>query len=194
MIIVEHRRNTIDLLRLTPKFHGTEIDIRSNGLDLIIQHDPFKTGTNLESWLKEYSHELLILNVKEEGLEDAILLLMKKYKIKDYFFLDQSFPFLIKTANNGESRLSVRFSEFESLETVLNLQGLVDWIWIDYFSQTPLNKDNYHLIKKLGFKICLVSPELQGYSENEIIKLKRDMFNKKIIADAVCTKKPELWF
>ena len=68
----------------------------------------------------------MILNVKEEGLEERILHMMKQFSIEDFFFLDQSFPFLIKYANLDESRCAVRFSEFESIDTVLNLKNKVD--------------------------------------------------------------------
>ena len=41
MIIVQHRRNTINLLKETPVKFGVEVDIRSYGDKLIIHHDPF---------------------------------------------------------------------------------------------------------------------------------------------------------
>ena len=70
---------------------------------------------------------------------------MQKYKIKDFFVLDQSFPFLIKTINQGESRVSVRLSEYESINTLLNLSEKVDWVWVDYFTKFPLDKSQYEI-------------------------------------------------
>jgi len=56
---------------------------------------------------------------------------MKERGISNYFFLDQSFPFLIKWAKLGEKRLAVRVSEYESIDTALTLQEKAEWIWVD---------------------------------------------------------------
>ena len=49
-------------------------------------------------------------------------------------------------------------------------------------------------LESAGFKLCLVSPELQGRSaENEIPRLVELLRERDIFADAVCTKRPELW-
>ena len=116
MEIIAHRRNLIEELAATPAEHGVEVDIRSYGPDLVIHHDPFVRGGSFEDWVAQYRHGTLILNVKEEGLEDRVLALMEKHGISRFFFLDQSFPFLIKTARKGERRCAVRLSEFESAE------------------------------------------------------------------------------
>ena len=97
MLVIHHRRNTINSLKAVHSHLGVEVDIRSFGNKLIINHDPFKKSINFEDWLIYYKHKFLILNVKEEGLEEPLMLLMKKYNINNFFFLDQSFPFLIKT-------------------------------------------------------------------------------------------------
>ena len=108
MHTILHRINKIALLEKTPSNFGVEIDVRSNGKSLILHHDPFEQGELFEDWIKSYHHGTLILNVKEEGLESSVLKLMNQYKINDFFFLDQSFPFLRITAVMGESRCAVR--------------------------------------------------------------------------------------
>ena len=193
MYLIHHRRNTLDLLSLTPKHWGVEIDIRSYGDKLVVHHDPFTVGIELEEWLKCYHHRFIILNTKEEGLEQRLLTLMDEYNINEFFFLDQSFPFLLKTALSGESRSAVRFSQYESIETVLSLSGLVNWVWVDYFTSFPLDNSNYNLLTNAGFKICLVSPELQGFSINTITELQQILIERNINIDAVCSKFPELW-
>ena len=133
-----HRINTIELLEKTPHNLGVEVDIRSNGENLIIHHDPFKAGEYFKEWLKLYNHGTLILNVKEEGLEDELIAIMSTYQIEDFFFLDQSFPFLLKTIKTGETRCALRVSEYEDINTVLNLMGKVQWVWVDCFTTFPL--------------------------------------------------------
>ena len=194
MKIIRHRRNTIQELQETSLELGIEVDLRSYGNDLIIHHSPFAKGELFTNWLKYFRHGTLILNVKEEGLENRILIEMEKQGIEDFFFLDQSFPFIIKTAKSGESRSAVRVSEYESINTTLSLAGLIDWVWVDCFSRFPLNKVATQQLKRAGFKLCLVSPELQGrMASYEIVAMRKLLNQENIEVDAVCTKYPKQW-
>ncbi|TXI46010.1 MAG: hypothetical protein E6Q50_15645 [Lysobacter sp.] len=194
MILVRHRRNTAEDLRATPVEYGVELDLRSYGDRLIVHHDAFVDGEDFERWLDAYRHRLLILNVKEEGLEQRLIALMRERGIEDWFFLDQSFPFLIRTARMGESRCAVRVSEFESIDTALTLAGQVDWVWVDCFTRFPLDRAQAERLRGAGFKLCLVSPELQGReAATEIPALRALLAREGIVADAVCTKEPALW-
>jgi hypothetical protein len=194
MELICHRRNSIKSLNETSAKYGVEVDIRSNDGNLIINHDPLESGILFSNWLKHYHHGTLILNVKEEGLERALIDLMKLNNITNYFFLDQSFPFLIKWANLGESRSAIRVSEYESIETALCISGLVEWVWLDCFTKFPINFPEYKALKDSGYKICLVSPELQGRDNNsEILKILSFMKKNNIHMDAICTKKPNFW-
>ena len=194
MKFIAHRRNTIEELKTTPNEYGVEVDIRSNNGQLIIHHDPLTLGENFEAWLKHYQHGTLILNVKEEGLEAPLIKLIKQYRITDYFFLDQSFPFLIKWSKLGEHRCAVRVSEFESIETALTLAGKVDWVWVDCFTHFPLSGTDAKRLQDAGFKLCLVSPELQGRpAETEIPQLAQLLHERSIKPEAICTKRIDLW-
>ncbi len=194
MNIILHRRNTLKDLIATPKNYGVEVDIRSFGEKLIIHHDPYVDGESFEEWITAYQHGTLILNVKEEGLEQRLIRIMASKGINDYFFLDQSFPFLVKWANAGEHRSAVRVSEFETIETALTLGGKVNWIWVDCFNYFPLSNEDAQRLKNAGFKLCLVSPELQGRdAEKEIPLLVKLLGERGIKADAVCTKRLDLW-
>lgn len=194
MKLIAHRRNTLAELNATPIHYGVEVDIRSYGNKLVIHHDPFVDGESFEAWLAAYRHDMLILNVKEEGLEARLIALMQRFGIGDYFFLDQSFPFLIKYSKLGERRSAVRVSEFESIQTALTLMGKVDWVWVDCFTHFPLSRGDAEALKGAGFRLCLVSPELQGReAEPEIEQLAQLLREWDIRADAVCTKRPDLW-
>ena len=193
MIKILHRVNNFEKLNATPTDLGIEVDIRSNGNDLIIHHDPFKDGELFDDWLRAFRHKTLILNVKEEGLEDKLIERMKQHEIDDFFFLDQSFPFLRMTANKGENRCAVRISEYESIETALSMTGLVKWVWVDCFNNFPLQKKGFDLLKLAGFSLCLVSPELQGRNHDDIIHMRKLLKHENIQMDAVCTKFPQAW-
>ncbi|MFP4002841.1 MAG: hypothetical protein ACLFV8_03620 [Alphaproteobacteria bacterium] len=194
MHIVAHRRNTVEELRATPRRFGVEVDIRSQGPDLVIHHDPFTEGVSFEDWLNAYEHGLLILNTKEEGLEERLLACMAEKGQEDFFFLDQSFPFLIRTARAGEPRCAVRVSEYEAPETALALAGMVRWVWVDSFTRWPLGAAEAARLRRAGFKLCAVSPELHGRTaDGEVTDLQRLLAREGIALDAVCTKKPALW-
>jgi hypothetical protein len=194
VIIVRHRRNSSAELRATAPALGVEVDIRSRGGELIVQHDPFADGERFEDWLEHYGHRLLILNVKEEGLEPRLIALMQQRAIADWFFLDQSFPFLVRTANGGEPRCAVRVSEFESVDTALALAGRVHWVWVDCFTRFPLDRAQARRLADAGFRLCVVSPELQGRAAlSEVPALRALLRDQGIGIDAVCTKEPELW-
>jgi hypothetical protein len=194
MKLIAHRKNTLAELKASPPEYGVEVDIRSYADELVIHHDPFVKGESFEAWLKEYRHGTLILNVKEEGLEARLIELMKRYTIDDYFFLDQSFPFLVKWSRLGERRCAVRVSEYESVETALSLSGKVDWVWVDCFTRFPLQHEEALRLQAAGFRLCLVSPELQGRDANTGIPQLHALLRERAIrADAVCTKQPALW-
>jgi hypothetical protein len=190
MLKIVHRINTIQQLKETHTEYGVELDLRPDGNEIIIHHDPFTEGEDFEDWLKYYKHSFIILNTKAEGMEERLLALMEKYQIENYFFLDLSLPFLIKYMNKGVTKIAVRFSEYEPLEFVMNFAGKVDWVWVDCFTDLPLNPENYKILKK-HFKFCLVSPELQGYDTSKIEEFKNKL--KDMPMDAVCTKRPDLW-
>ncbi len=190
MLCIHHRINTIEALAAVPPAMGVELDIRSEGDHLILQHDPFQPGERFEDYLRQYRHAFMILNIKAEGLEAPALELLRKYKVEHYFFLDLSFPALIQMIRKGERRLAVRFSEFEPLEACLALKGKAEWVWVDCFKTMPLDAKNYAALKK-DFKLCLVSPELQHHPKEKIAEFKTQMTAFKL--DAVCTKFPELW-
>ena len=194
MIIIAHRRNTLEQLLATNRNYGVEVDIRSLGDKLIMHHDAFEVGEAFEDWINFYQHDTLILNVKEEGLESRLIEIMANKELENYFFLDQSFPFLVKWATKSRHRCAVRISEFESIETALTLSGQVDWIWVDCFTRFPLVYIDAQRLKGSGFKLCIVSPELQGRDAEIEIPLLVNLLNEENIqVDAVCTKRPDIW-
>lgn len=164
MIKVIHRINTSKELQGIDPQYGVEVDIRAFGDRLILNHEPFQDGEDFETYLKSYHHRLLILNIKEAGIEDRVLALMKQFGITEYFLLDVEFPYIYRAARKGVKDIAIRYSEDESIETVLKYKGLLDWVWIDSNNKLPLDSS---VIQKLqGFKTCLVCPERWGRPED----------------------------
>ena len=203
MIYINHRVNTIEQLHEVPLLNGIEVDVRYHNDKLVLDHDPLKHHLSsletLESLLSNWKHKgPIILNVKTEGIEDECIKLMTQYNINSWFFLDLSMPYFVKYACykseiNGFSNenLAVRFSEHEPIEYALSFAGKAKWVWVDCFTQLPLNIENYNKLKNAGFNICLVSPELQQHDVAQINIFKNQIKDMNI--DAICTKYPKIW-
>ena len=193
MIIIKHRINNIDQLKKTPKKYGVEIDLRSNKKLIYLHHDPFKKGVKFEKWIKSFKHRLIVLNVKEEGLEKKIIDILKKNKVHNFFFHDQTFSSLLK--NMKKTNASIRYSEFEEIKRKKYIFKYIKWIWIDHFTKFSLGINFYNFLKKNNVKICLVSPELvnKKKANKAILNLKKTLFGKRFIIDAICTKMPSFW-
>jgi hypothetical protein len=187
MLFIAHRVNTVSELEKIPIHFGVELDLRDRGDDLILAHDPFSMGECFKNYLKVYNNAFIILNVKSERIEYRVLEFMKHYSLEKYFFLDCSFPMIYKLSSEGEHRLALRFSEFESIDTILAMQGKASWVWVDCFTKLPINQTNYQLLKSAGFKLCLVSPELQGRNQ-DIEDYGQYLLEHNLQFDAICTK------
>jgi len=194
MIIINHRVNSIKLLKKTSKDFGVEIDIRTYGKKIIVDHEPFKSSLLFSKWLKHYDHKFLIVNIKEEGIEIEVLKLLQKNSISDYFLLDVTVPQITILHDMNISNIALRVSKYENYQNLFNFKNKNHWIWIDTFNgEIPIKLKDLKKIKKHGFKVCLVSPELplkiHQYTKKFIIQNHR--FIKLI--DAVCTKQTNLW-
>ena len=94
MEIIVHRVNNVkDLIKL-PSNCGVEIDLRTQDSKLILNHEPFKGGNDFIDYIENYKHGTLVLNIKESGIEDEVLKIVKSKSIKSYFLLDVEMPYL----------------------------------------------------------------------------------------------------
>ena len=192
MELIAHRINTIrELAELSPEY-GVELDLR-DGIDgrIYIQHEPFLSGEDFEAYLKKYHHGRVIANIKSERIEWQARALLQRYGVEKYFFLDSTFPMIKLLTEEGEKNIALRYSEFEGMDTLEAMAGKVDWVWVDCFTCFPLTKPDYDKMKAMGYKICIVSPELEGQPEK--ITAYRDLIKERgICPEAVCTKVYEM--
>ena len=186
-MIITHRINTLDELESIPKDMSIEFDVRDSAGICIVQHDAFKKGVELSVFLDLCKGRFLILNIKSEGIEETVFKMLKERNITDFFMLDCTIPVIYKYTQKGEGRFAIRLSEVEPIDFVLLWTGKIHWVWIDCFSKNILTKDLEIQLHSLGFKICFVSPELQGRINDINIYAKQIEFNN-IKIDAVCTK------
>ena len=205
MWFIQHRVNAAAGLRALPTAYGAEIDVRYHCDDLVLEHDPLhhheRHPERLDEWLTGWHHDgPLILNVKTEGIEQICIELVHRHGVRNWFFLDLSPPYLVKYslfAERGEiagfapQNLAVRFSQYEPIEGVMAFTGRVGWVWVDCFSRLPLDARTSRLLRQAGFKLCIVSPELQHHPLDRIKEFADQLSD--ITVDAICTKRPDLW-
>ena len=94
---------------------------------------------------------------------------------------------IFSLSKKGEKNIALRFSEYEGIDILRTMKGLVSWVWVDVFTKLPLTYEICKEIKEMGYNICLVSPELQGHVEDIEIYAKQ-IIDDKLIIDAICTK------
>lgn len=193
MKVFHHRVNTAEQLSEIPSGDGVEIDLRSFNGQIILQHEPFLIGEGFSSWLNVWKGQEIILNIKEEGIETKVLEGLAKYGVQDYFFLDQSFPFMMKILRSGNLNTAARVSDFECVDTALALG--TKWVWVDCFTgDWSFLPKAVSLLKEARKKICLVSPELVRLNwENELDALQSILEIQLLQVDAVCTKVKSKW-
>ena len=150
MELIAHRINKIKELKKLPKKYGAEVDLRSYGSKIILNHEPHKSGDKFENYLSNYNHGTLILNIKESGIENEVLKISNKYSIKNFFLLDVEMPYICTNNKKVNQNLSLRYSEYESIETVKKFINNVGWIWIDTFNYLPVNQNVIRTLKNLN--------------------------------------------
>jgi hypothetical protein len=191
MEYIAHRVNTARELKALPHEYGVELDLRDHDDGLILQHEPFVTGERFDDFLREYRHGTMILNIKSERIEHRVLELLRRSNVERFFFLDSSFPMTVALSSQGVRAIALRFSEFEGLDTILNMAGRVDWVWVDCFSRLPLDRASYRRLKEANFKLCLVSPDLVGRPD-DIPRYREWLEKEGVQLDAVCAKRPNM--
>ena len=163
MIPIIHKVNSIESLKKIPKNYGVELDIRNSTSGLILSHEPSNEGTLFEEYLEEYNNELLVANIKESGIEDETIRLIKNKNIGNFFLLDVEFPYIYQNFELNKKYLSTRFSKYESIDSVKNLINKVEWLWVDTYSDFDIDSNCAEVMN--NFKICLVSPSRWGLQD-----------------------------
>jgi hypothetical protein len=194
---IQHRANRIEALSSLHPSWGCEIDLRSSVREpgaIHLSHDPWSEGPSFSDWLTEHRRLGLsgpvILNTKEDGLESRALELVRRFEVPDFFFLDTTVPTLVRWCLREKlDCFAVRVSRHEPIESVAAFRGRARWAWLDCFDGEPLPVELLPTLRE-HFKLCLVSPELQGFPlashQARFLELARG-------CDAICTKEPPRW-
>lgn len=201
-ILIKHRINTLKELQQLNMNYGCEVDVRYHENELILSHHPFNhhilKPEKFENFLKIYNHNMLVVNLKTEGIEEKCFNLLKKYNIKDFYFLDMSVPYFVKYSIDMmdikilKENMSLRYSPYENLPDLNFYKDKAKHIWIDsFFDLNFLSLDDIKRFKDYDFKLTFVSPELHGVEYEKDVKLFSCKYNN--LFDYVCTKKDNFW-
>lgn len=173
MIYIIHRVNKISQLKTIDEKYGVEVDIRINNQSLYLNHEPDSYGDNFETYLDNFKHKFLIANIKDSGIEDRVIKILRDRNIS-FFLLDVEFPYIFQSIEENFRDIAIRLSLFEPYENFLTLHEYLDWVWVDSYKINPLEKINLSELKEK--KISLVCPS-RWNRKSEIYKYKE--FAKK---------------
>jgi hypothetical protein len=195
-VFIRHRVNRVeDLAGLDPA-EGAEIDLRSDPCrprSILLHHDPWTAGTDLDAWLRAWARSPgrgpLILDTKEDGLEDVAERKAADAGVTDLFFLDTTVPTLARRVlSSGRANHAVRLSRHEPIEGLEAFRRRAAWVWVDCFGGEPLAPEVVASAAR-DFRVCLASPELHGLPLDAV-----DAFaGLWPLADAICTDDPGAW-
>ena len=160
MEVIIHRVNNIKNLKKLRSDFGAEIDLRAKGSSIILNHDVSTNGDKFEDYIDLYNHGTLVLNIKESGIENEVIKIVKKKKIKKFFLLDVEVPYLFKALENSEKFSALRVSYYEPLEFVMKFKKIFNWFWLD--SIKKLNFSDKEIKTLNNHNTCFVCPERWG--------------------------------
>lgn len=170
---------------------GLETDVRDCAGELVISHDPPRTGAPpLRSLLQEYRRlgatGTLALNIKADGLARPLRILLAEFGIENYFVFDMSVPDMLAYARE-EMPFYSRLSELEPAPAMLErCRG----IWLDAFQDDWYDAANVSQYLHSGKQVCVVSPELHGRLRDSVWGLLRQVASSDAPLSC-CTDFPE---
>lgn len=170
MIVMSHRgfwkqedeKNlTIAFKRSFRLGFGAETDIRDYNGELVISHDIADdkciTVKKMFEIYKNFNNDLpLALNIKADGLQKKLKVLLKEYNITNYFVFDMSVP-------DGLQYLKYDIKSFtreSEYETVPSFYDEANGVWLDEFKSHWIDGDTIQKHIKNNKQICIVSPDL----------------------------------
>jgi hypothetical protein len=172
---------------------GTETDIRDYKGELVIAHDMAdENSISVEKFFEiynKYDKTLpLALNIKADGLQAKLKVLLKEYNITNYFVFDMSIPDGLQYLKQ-DMKSFTRESEYE---IVPSFYDEAYGVWLDEFKGHWI--DNKTIKKHINNnkQICIVSPDLHKREYKKEWQHYKDI-EKELGIDnlMICTDYPE---
>lgn len=172
---------------------GIETDIRDFNSELVISHDIADQHCMKLSELldirEKYNNTLpLALNIKADGLQYKLNLLLEEYNIKNYFVFDMSMPETLQYLKHNIVFFT-RESEYEKFPI---LYYEASGVWLDEFKEHWINEQTIKEHLNNNKQICIVSPELHKIEHRDrwqyYKKMEKTLMVKNLM---ICTDFPE---
>ena len=188
---IAHRVLSSEYIKKIPEGVGIEFDVHAFNKEIVVAHEPFTTGISLPDFLKMAGNRFLAVNIKEEGIEEETIKIIKNISSSEFFLFDVNPPQIFRIGEKYSNNLAFRISQLESID-FKKCRQYASYLWIDTFDGSfwPTNKLLLE-IKELKYNLCFVSPELHrppiGDYKIFLDSLKR---NNNILgpSDHICSK------
>jgi hypothetical protein len=169
--------------------YGIETDVRDFNGELVVSHNiADESCIQFEDVLKMYEQVNvnlpIAINIKADGLQEKLLMLIRKYKLDNAFVFDMSVPEQVVYAK----KQIPFFSRLSELETVPVQYDLASGIWMDEWEKEWITKEGVEKYVKNGKLVGVISPEIHG---REYEKLWKDLKCIQNLNFMLCTDIPE---
>jgi glycerophosphoryl diester phosphodiesterase len=148
---------------------GIETDIRDHDGEVVVSHDPPRNdATTLRTFLQSYvdkgADTILALNIKSDGLQQAVAAQLAEYQVQNYFVFDMSVPDSLHYIR-ADLRTFVRLSEYETEGPLLER---APGVWLDAFEGQWWTLSLVRSLVDRNKQVAIVSPELHGRPYHEL--------------------------
>lgn len=169
---------------------GTETDVRDRGGDLVIAHDMARAADmTLDAMLDILANRdlPLALNIKADGLADALAERMRARPLTRWFTFDMAVPDLVQQLRKGLPAFT-RCSEYEREPACYNEAA---GVWLDAFETTWYRATDIAAFLRDGKAVCVVSPELHGRDPLPLWSELRASEVRDHASLMICTDRPQ---
>jgi hypothetical protein len=171
---------------------GTETDLRDMDGEVVISHDPPRTGAmDFSAFLQSYQacggNLPLALNIKADGLQAMVKNCLERFSVSDYFVFDMSVPDLLGYHKAGIP-FYTRMSEHERIPVLLDEAS---GVWLDAFDSEWYQDEDFLSLARAGKSVCIVSPELHRRQHLQLWQRLRNLDNNDCGNLILCTDCPE---
>jgi len=169
---------------------GTETDLRDIAGKIVISHDmPNGDEITFEEVLRIMNGRnlTLALNIKADGMADAILELLGRYNHTNYFTFDMSIPDMVFQVKRGV-RVFTGLSDIQPTPVMLDKSV---GVWLDCFNSDWYGTDIIDDLIAGGKSVCAVSADLHKRETGRqwgIIKSCKNFESENLL---LCTDYPE---
>jgi hypothetical protein len=179
---------------------GIETDVRDLAGCIVVSHDPphpQKVELDLETLADLYRQigcaGVMALNIKSDGLAEAVRQILHRHLIYNYFVFDMSVPDM-RHYLRRDMHVFARWSEYEHSSS---LDDRANGLWLDCFEGEFVSESTFANGLDLRKRVALVSPELHSRPHQTAWKAWRNVLRdrKDIWGNVlVCTDFPDAAF